>query len=88
MSSSASLGLGSLPWLCKLVSGRSLGQSRGTAVMPATICKTLGAFLTLTQACVEVVRIIATGAVLDLLLKRDRPPDTVIECSIQLKSME
>ena len=56
----------------------------GRVVMPATICKTLGAFLTPTQACIDVVHIIAAGAVLDPLLKRDRSPDTLIECSIRL----
>lgn len=60
----------------------------GRVVVPATICKMLGAFLTLTQACIEVVCIIAAGAVLDPLLKRGRPPDALIECSIRLKSME
>lgn len=48
----------------------------------------LGAFLTLTQVCIEVVRIVAADAVLDPLLRRDRPPDTLIECSIWVKSME
>lgn len=89
---SASLVLSPLSSLRKPVSTRSLGK--GTlkvplkVVVPATISKTLGAFLTLTQAYIEIVYIIAAGAVLDLLLKRIMPPDTPIECSIQLILMD
>lgn len=76
---------GPLPWLCKL---QIPGPVPGTVVMFATICKTLGAFVTPIQACIGVVHIIAADIALDLLLKKDKPPDTLTECSIQLKSME
>lgn len=63
------------------------GPGPGGLIMPATIYRKPGAFLPLTLPCIEVVCIIAAGAVLYLLLRRDRPPDTRIECSIRLKSM-
>lgn len=65
-----------------------LGQLCLPPALPATRHKPLGAFLTLTPACNEVVRMIAAGAVRDLQLKRGRPPDSLTEHLIQLKSME
>lgn len=65
-----------------------LGQPCLPPALPATSRKPLGAFLTLTPARDEVVRMIAAVAVRDLQLKRGRPPDSLAERLIRLKSME
>lgn len=69
------------------VCSSALGPGQGGLILPVTIYKKPGAFLALTLACIEVVCIIAAGAVLYSVLRRDRPPDTRIECSIRFKSM-
>lgn len=65
-----------------------LGQLCLPPALPATRHEPLGALLTLTPARDEVVRMIAAGAVRDLQLKRGRPPDSLTERLIRLKSME